>query len=79
MKKNDFIRIKSLDLKELITKAKVLKKEMADLFLDKEMKKLKDLKFISKKKKDLAQILTVLRQKELLGKLESKVSERGAK
>ena len=35
--------------------------------------KLKDLKTVSKKRKDLAQILTVIKQKELLGKLESKV------
>lgn len=73
MKKNDFVQIKSLDIKELIGKAKALKKEMADLFLDKNMKKLKDLKSISKKKKDLAQILTVLKQKELLKVLEPKM------
>ncbi len=79
MKKNDFVQIKSLDLKELVAKTKTLKKEIADLFLDKNMKKLKDLKSISKKKKDLAQILTVMRQKVLLGKLESKVSQKGAK
>jgi len=73
MKKNDFVQIKSLDIKELIGKTKALKKEMADLFLDKNMKKLKDLKSISKKKKDLAQILTVLKQKELLKALEPKM------
>lgn len=73
MKKNDFVQIKGLDIKELAEKVKALKKEITDLTLDKNMKKMKDLKMIFKKRKDLAQILTVARQKELLGKLESKI------
>lgn len=73
MKKNGLTQIKGLDLKELRLKVKALKTEVADLVLDKNMKKLKDLKIISKKKKDIAQILTVIRQKELLAELEPKV------
>lgn len=73
MKKSEFTQTKGLGVKELKDKAKNLKKEIADLILDKNMKKLKDLKMISKKRKDLAQILTVIRQKELLLELESKV------
>ncbi len=75
MKKNDFVQIKGLDIKELRGKVKVIKDELANLTIDKNMKKTKDLKIISKKRKDLAQILTVIRQKELLGELESKVEE----
>ena len=75
MKKNEFVQIKGLAIKELIDKSKSIKSEIADLILDKNMKKLKDLKNISKKKKDLAQILTVIRQKELLEKLETKISK----
>lgn len=75
MKKNEFIQIKSLDKKELKLKIKDLKKEIADLTLDKNMKKLKNLKQINIKKKDLAQVLTVLRQKELLAELEPKVEK----
>lgn len=70
MKKNEFGQIKALDLKELKDKVKGLKKEIAELTIDKNMKKLKDLKSISKKKKEAAQVLTVIRQKELLAKLE---------
>ncbi len=70
MKKNEFVAIKGIDLKELKEKLKALKKEIADLHLDKNMKKLKDLKSISKKRKDLAQVLTVLNQKKLLAKLD---------
>ena len=73
MKKNEFVQIKGLDVKELKEKAKTLKKEIANLYLDKNMKKMKDLKMISKKRKDLAQILTLVRQKELLAILEPKM------
>lgn len=72
MKKQEFIQIKGLDIKELGVKVKALREEMANLELDKNMKKLKNLKEISKKKKELAQILTVIRQKQLLVQLESK-------
>lgn len=70
MKKNEFVIIKGLDIKELRLKSKAFKKEIADLTMDKNMKKLKDLKSIDKKRKELAQVLTVLNQKELLAKLE---------
>lgn len=70
MKKNEFVIVKGLDIKELIVKLKTLKKEIENLHFDKNMKKLKDLKSIDKKRKDLAQVLTVLNQKKLLAKLE---------
>lgn len=76
MKKNELVQIKSLDLNQLRQKAKSLKTDIGDLTLDK-FKKPKDVKIISKKKKDLAQVLTILRQKELLGELQSKVEEGG--
>lgn len=72
MKKQDFVQVKGLDLKELKTKTISLRKEIADLTLDKNMKKLKDLRTISKKKKEMARVLTVIRQKELLEELETK-------
>lgn len=73
MKKQEFVQIKGLDLKELKSKAGALRVEIANLILDKNMKKLKDLKMISKKKKELAKVLTVIRQKELLMQLETEV------
>ncbi|MBI2597322.1 50S ribosomal protein L29 [Candidatus Daviesbacteria bacterium] len=79
MKRQEFIEIKGLDLKELKGKVEVFKKELMDLVVDKNMKKLKDLKSISKKKKDLAKVLTVLKQKELLMELESKVQKNSEK
>ncbi len=71
MKKNDFAEIKGLDIKTLLQKAKNLRVEIADIILDKNMNKLKNLKSIDNKKKDLAQVLTVLRQKQLLNQLET--------
>lgn len=72
MKKNDFAQIKGLDLTELRSKVKAVKKEMIEMALDKNMNKLKDLKMICKQRKDVAQILTIMRQKQLLAELESK-------
>lgn len=79
MKKKEFIQIKGLDLKELKDKVKALKAELVNLVMDKNMKKLKDLKMISKKKKEIAQILTLMKQKEILQELESKVEEKEGK
>ena len=72
MKRNDFLEIKNLDEKALIVKVNGLKDRIAELVLDKNMNKLKDLKVIFKKRRDLAQILTVLRQKQILGGLTAK-------
>ena len=75
MKKNEFVQIKALSIKELAIKAKDLRQEISNLIIDLNMKKLKDTKSVFKKRKDLAQVLTVLRQKELLEQLESKESK----
>ena len=72
MKKQDFNEIKILEIKALLAKVKIVQGEIANLIMDKNMSKLKDLKSISKKRKDIAQIMTVLNQKRLIGELESK-------
>jgi ribosomal protein L29 len=71
MKRNDFNDIKRLDTKALLEKVRVLRGEMTDLIIDKNMNKLPDLKAISKKKKDVAQLLTVIKQKQLLEAFET--------
>lgn len=75
MKRNELTQIKGLSIKELVIKAKQIEKEIADLILNKNMNKLKDLKAVSKKRKDLAQVLTIVRQKEMLEEIESKVKK----
>lgn len=67
--------IKVLDIAALIAKAKALNIEINDLVLDKNMNKLKDLKSISKKKKEMARILTALNQKQLIASLEPKAEK----
>ncbi len=72
MKKKEFITIKNLSIKELSDKAGTIVKEIANFVMDKNMKKLKDVKIIHKKRKEVAQFLTLIKQKELLAKLEVK-------
>lgn len=73
MKRNDLLEIKKLDQKELIDKVKNLQSGVAELKFSKNMGKLKDVRAVYKKRKDLAQVLTILRQKQLLKELEARV------
>lgn len=66
MKRNDLSEAKRLDEKALIAKVMELKKKTADLVMDKHMNKLGNVKDIVHHRKDLAQYLTILRQKQLL-------------
>ena len=71
MKLKDFKNeIKGLDLTALINKAKALKVEINDLVLDKNINKMKNLKSINNKRKDLARVMTVMAQKQLIALLE---------
>ncbi|MBI4036416.1 50S ribosomal protein L29 [Candidatus Daviesbacteria bacterium] len=73
MKKQQLKEIKTAAVAELKSKLRLYQKELASLVLDKNSKKLKDIKAVYKKRKDIAQVLTILRQKELLKKMEAKV------
>lgn len=79
MKKTDLKDIKDLDILAIRQKVATAKHEMADLVLDKNMKKLKDTSVIRKKRLDIAQMLTVLRQKELLKQAEPKIDTKETK
>ncbi len=70
MKRNDLVEIKNLTIKDIAKKVKDLKNEVLSLVIDKNSKKLKDLKVVSKKRRDIAQMLTVMKQKTLLEGLE---------
>ena len=71
MKKNDLLEIKNMDIANLTKKAIMLTKEVADLSLEKNMHKLKNFKSVAYTRKNLAQVLTVLRQKEIIDSLET--------
>lgn len=70
MKKNEFFEIKKMDVKALKEKAKLIKKEITNLTIDKNMNKMPNLKSIKFKRNELAKTLTVLQQKQLLEVLE---------
>lgn len=72
MKRQDYMEIVNLDELAIIGRVKKVRTEIADLVLDKNMSALKDVKAIDKKRKDLAQMLTVLKQKQMLKKFEEK-------
>lgn len=76
MKRNDLQNIKKLEINSLNEKINQLIKEIVNLIMDKSMNKLKDKKVIFRKRKDLAQVLTILRQKQLVEELESKKGEK---
>ena len=70
MRKDDFNNIKGMDIKSLKGQVKKLKGELSDLVLDKNMNRLADKKVVAKKRKEIAQVMTVLQQKELLAQYE---------
>ena len=72
MKKTELNEVKNMDIKTLIERSRNLKKEVLDLVIDKNLGKIADLKSIAKKRDELAQILTVLRQKQILAEVEVK-------
>jgi ribosomal protein L29 len=79
MKRNDLLDTKKLNEVELVGKIKLLKKEIADLVMDRNMNKLTDLKSIGKKRKEIAQIMTIIRQKQLINEFEVQKGEVDAK
>ena len=70
MKRNDLMDIKKTDPKALKEKIKSLRSEIGDLVIDLNMGNVKNFKSLKSKRRDLAQILTILRQKEIIGNLE---------
>lgn len=68
MKKTDLAELKKMDINLLSGKAGQVRSEIQSLTLDKSMAKLANLKMIKNKRRDLAQILTILGQKQLLSK-----------
>lgn len=63
MKKRQLNDIKNKSIKDLKAQVKNMKKEIANLTLDLKLGKLKNLRAISTKKRDIAQTLTLVNQK----------------
>lgn len=66
MKRSEFAEIKNLDIKTLSARVIDLKKEIEKVKLEKDVK---DTRTISKKRRDIAMILTVLTQKKMIENL----------
>lgn len=72
MKKTEFAEIKKMEIQPLLGKIKNAQKEILGFILDKSTNKITNLKVIKNKRRDLAQMMTVLRQKQILQELEEK-------
>ncbi len=70
MKRNDLNEAKLLDVKALQGRVSKLKQEVSDSVIDKNMNKMADKTSIRKKKIEIAQLMTILRQKQVLAMLE---------
>ncbi len=68
MKKKDLSEIKSKTISQLMKNISDLKKEMVGLSIDMSLGKTKNVHELSKKKKNIAQIKTILNQKLALEK-----------
>ena len=69
MKRSIFAEIKLLKTEEIKKKVNSLRIDLEEAVLNKNMRKLKNVRSVSKIKKDIARVLTILGQKELLEKL----------
>lgn len=72
MKQSEFQEVKKMDLVQLSKKVAELNKDIAGLYLEKAQGKLTNLKVIQNRRRELAQTLTVKRQKRILEELERK-------
>ncbi len=76
MKKTAILEIKKMETKPLLGKIKNAQKEILGLILDKSTGKVTNVKIIKNKRRDLAQMMTVLRQKQILAELEKKYEQK---
>lgn len=77
MKKKDLQEIKNMSEEQLLADVIKLKKEIVEAKMDQHLNKLKDVKSIERKRKNIAQILTIISQKQLIKKFEEE-NKKGA-
>ena len=77
MKKTELKEIKNMEIKKLANRLKNAKVDLARLFMARAegSKGSKDVKGVHKKRKDIAQMMTILRQREMLREIESRKEE----
>ena len=71
MKKQQLKDLRSKSLKDLTASLSALKKEVANMKINHQLGKLKNVRSISGKKRDIAQTLTLINQKLVIEKVNS--------
>lgn len=66
MKSNDKKQLHEKNVVELVEQASQLRRDIEKIAIERSSKKLHNTAIISKKKKELAQVLTAVRMKEIL-------------
>jgi len=82
VKRTEFKELKNLSVDDLAKKIIEVKKELADLVMDRHTSNGKgsgNLRVVFMKRKDVARMLTIVRQKQLLGEVEEKVKIQNSK
>lgn len=79
MKRNELAEIKKMEIGSIAERIKRTRKEIAEQTVDKNLKRLANKGALKSKKRNLAQMLTILRQKQLLQQLEGARSEANEK
>lgn len=64
MKKNALLEIRAETVDKLVSRLAKEKKELADLYLEMSIKKIKNPRSLFHKRKDISQIMTVLNEKK---------------
>lgn len=73
MKKKDLNDLKAQTKEKLEIKLRDLEKEKTDTLIELKMGKIKDTNFLSKKRKDIAQVKTLINMKDYLKKSQSEI------
>lgn len=76
MKKKELSQLRTKSIDELAKTAAQLNEEIAQLSLEVKVGKHKNVRTIKNKRRELAQVLTVLREKELLSETEMEEAEK---
>jgi len=76
MKKDELTKLRTRSISQLTKTVDDNKKKYGKIIAESKAAKKKDLKNVKKLRKDMAQILTIIKEKEIIQGLEKKVEEK---
>lgn len=79
MKKKDLMKLRERKLEDLKSLADKTRDELIKIGLNLAAKREKNLKMVKSQRRELAQILTIIKEKEILQKESKKINEDGKK